>query len=424
MKVFTAILSIILIASAAYAQSGRGSQTNGGKTNARPSVTPTPKPSPSTEVETGELGEVDGPEILVDTKLVTIPVRVIDRKGRFIGGLKKENFKVFEDNAEQEVALFSNDAQAFTVALVLDMSYSAKFKAEEIQNAAIEFIDQLRPDDRVIVISFDAEVHIHCEPTSDRKEIYRAIRQTVVSTGTSLYEAVDTTINARLRKIEGRKAMVLFTDGVDTTSRRKHDRDNLDDVREIDTIVYPIRYDTYADVQRIKNTPQLPMPTQTGTSSRVPGGSTPPIIPSGGSGNPFPFPMPTGTIGTRTRPNTTPTTRQDPNDPRMGQPDPRSVGMGIPDGTTIEEYRKGEEYLNQLADLSGGRIYVADTLGNLSGAFSKIASELREFYSLSYYPSADATPGKTRKIKVKVDQPNVAVKARDSYVVADKEGSR
>ena len=239
MKLFSAILAVLFIFSVNYSQSGRGSQTSGGKANARPTATPASTPTPE-----GEMGEVDGPEIVVDTKLVTIPVRVIDRKGRFIGGLKKENFKVFEDNAEQEVALFSSDAQAFTVALVLDMSYSAKFKAEEIQNAAIEFIDQLRPEDKIIVISFDEEVHIHCEPTSDRKEIYRAIRQTKVSTRTSLYEAVDMTINDRLRKIEGRKAMVLFTDGVDTTSRRKHDRDNLDDAMEIDTIIYPIRYDT------------------------------------------------------------------------------------------------------------------------------------------------------------------------------------
>lgn len=399
MKLFSAILAVLFIFSVNYSQSGRGSQTSGGKANARPTATPASTPTPE-----GEMGEVDGPEIVVDTKLVTIPVRVIDRKGRFIGGLKKENFKVFEDNAEQEVALFSSDAQAFTVALVLDMSYSAKFKAEEIQNAAIEFIDQLRPEDKIIVISFDEEVHIHCEPTSDRKEIYRAIRQTKVSTGTSLYEAVDMTINDRLRKIEGRKAMVLFTDGVDTTSRRKHDRDNLDDAMEIDTIIYPIRYDTYADVQRIKNSPtQMPLPSPTGTTGGSSRGSTPPIIPTSNP-NPFPFPIPVKT------------TRDDGNTSGGGG------GMGMPGdkGTTREEYAKGEEYLNQLANLSGGRIYVADTLGNLSGAFSKIASELREFYSLSYYPAGEATPGQTRKIKVKIDQPNLAVKARDSYVVAAK----
>ena len=82
---------------------------------------------------------------MVDTKLVTIPVRVMDRKGRFLPGLAKENFKVYEDGVEQEIALFSNDSQPFTVALVLDMSYSAKFKAAEIQNAAIIFWIGLRP---------------------------------------------------------------------------------------------------------------------------------------------------------------------------------------------------------------------------------------------------------------------------------------
>jgi len=370
-----------------FAQSGgSGAPTGKGKANQRPT---TAKPTPTPESVGSEDGEVDGPEIVVDTRLVTIPVRVMDRRGRFLPGLIKENFKVFEDGLEQEIALFSNDAQPFTVALVLDMSYSAKFKAAEIQNAAIEFIDQLRPDDRVTVIAFDEEVHILCDPTSDRKTIYGAIRKAQISTGTSLYEAVDQTINRRLRDIEGRKAMVLFTDGVDTSSRRSTDFENLRDAMEIDTIIYPIRYDTYADVQRIKNNPMpQEIPQKSGTGG-VPRGSTPPIIPTKNpTGLPFPIPV---------------------------------VGMGTPSdkGTTPEEYARGEEYLNQLAIRTGGRIFVADTLTNLSSAFAKIASELREFYSLGYYPPDEGRPGKVRKIKVKVDQANAAVKARDSYVVGE-----
>jgi len=268
------------------------------------------------------------------------------------------------------------------------MSYSAKFKAAEIQNAAIEFIDQLHPQDRITVISFDEEVKVLCEPTSDRKAIYAAIRRSQIATGTSLYEAVDLTINDRLRKIEGRKAMVLFTDGVDTTSRRSNDIDNLRDAMEIDTIIYPIRYDTFADVQRIKNNPMpQDIPQRSGTG--MPRGSTPPIIPTNNP-SPFPFPIPTSGIG---RPSDK--------------------------GTTPEEYAKGQEYLDELATRTGGRIYVADTLSNLSTAFSKIASELRELYSIGYYPPDESKGGKIRKIKVKVDVPNVAVKARDSYAVAD-----
>ena len=370
------------------AQSGKGTPSGTGKANRRPaSAQPTPTPESNSE----ETAEIDGPEIIVDTRLVTIPVRVMDRKGRFLPGLAKGNFRVFEDGVEQDVALFSNDAQPFTVALVLDMSYSAKFKAAEIQNAAIEFIDQLRPNDKVIVIAFDDEVHLLCEPTSDRKVIYGAIRRTQISTGTSLYEAVDLTINDRLKKIEGRKAMVLFTDGVDTSSRRSTDFDNLRDAMETDTLIYPIRYDTFADVQRIKYSP-IPQQVPTGIPTNgPPPGSTPSTMP--GPGNKI---------------------------PGLGIPIP-SVGMGTPSdkGTTPEEYAKGEEYLNQLAIRSGGRIFVADTLGNLSSAFSKIAAELREFYSLGYYPKDDATGGNVRRVKVKVDQPNAAVKARDSYVVAE-----
>jgi len=391
MRTTIAVFKVFVLAafcgSIIFAQSGgKGSPPTGGKVNKRPpSAQPTPTPTPEAEA-----GPVDGPEIVVDTKLVTIPVRVMDRKGGFVPGLKKENFKVFEDGVEQEVALFSNDAQPFTVALVLDMSYSAKFKAAEIQNAAIEFIDQLRPEDRITVISFDEDVNILCEPTSDRKAIYAAIRRAQISTGTSLYEAVDLTINNRLRKIEGRKAMVLFTDGVDTTSRKSNDIDNLSDAMEIDTIIYPIRYDTYADVQRIKNNPMpQEIPQKQGTGGGMPRGSTPPIIPTN---NPSPFPFPIPTSG-------------------MGRPSDR--------GTTPEEYARGEEYLDQLALRTGGRIYVADTLTNLSKAFSRIASELRELYSIGYYPPDDSKGGKVRKIKVKVDVPNVAVKARESYAVAD-----
>src|SRR5205085_2358177 len=102
---------------------------------------------------------------------------------------------------------------------------------------------------------------------------------THIATGTSLYEAVDLAMNARLRSIKGRKAIVLFTDGVDTTSRRSNDLENLRDAMELDALIYPIRYDTYADVQAMKNKSTVIVP------GRKPAG-TPPIGPTGG-GSPF-----------------------------------------------------------------------------------------------------------------------------------------
>ncbi|MEO7672480.1 MAG: VWA domain-containing protein [Pyrinomonadaceae bacterium] len=376
-------------------------QTKNEKPNQRDpalSATPTPKPTP----EDDTMGIEDSGEIIsVDTKLVTVPVRILDRKNRFIGGLVKENFTIFEDRVQQEVAYFTNEAQPFTVALVLDMSYSTTFRIEDIQNAAIAFIDQLRPEDQVMVISFDEEVHMLCEATSDRKVIYGAIRSTRISTGTSLYEAVDLTMNSRLRSIKGRKAIVLFTDGVDTTSRSSHDLENLRDAMELDALIYPIRYDTFADVQSMKNKVPLPLPG----GLEFPGGLKLPDSVNIPRRNPSPDP------------------RNTPRNDRYPSPQTRpSTGDSGQKGTTVEEYQFAEEYLNQLALRTGGRVHFASTYGNLNASFAKIASELREFYSIGYYPKSDGEPGRTRRIKVRVNQENLVVRARDSYVVpsADK----
>ena len=376
---FAAILVIIAICTVnTPAQSRRTSPATDGKSNQR-QAQPTPSPTPIVESTpatiTNKTTPDDGEVIKVNTQLVSLPVRVMDKKGRFIGGLEKDRFKVFEDGVEQEIALFSNEHEPFTVALMLDMSYSTTFKVTEIQNAAIEFIDQLRPQDKVMVISFDEDVHVLCDATNDRKAIYRAIKSTKIATGTSIYDAVDLVINDQMRRIDGRKAIILFTDGVDTTSRRSNDLNNLDDAMELDSLIYPIRYDTFADVQRMKNGSGVPV------SLPIPG--------SGGNTFPFPIPLP-------------------------------SVGSPSTKGTTAEEYKYAEEYLTKLADRTGGRIYLASTLDNLANAFAGIASELREFYSLGYYPKQDRISGKTTNIKVHVDQPGVVVRTREGYIVPKK----
>ena len=102
------------------------------KANRRPVETPTPKTERMDET-IDESVERDDDVVKVDSGVVSIPVKVLDGKGRFLPGLTKENFKVFDEGVEQEIEYFSNEIQPFTVALVLDMSYSAKFKAEEIQ---------------------------------------------------------------------------------------------------------------------------------------------------------------------------------------------------------------------------------------------------------------------------------------------------
>lgn len=317
--------------------------------------------------------EDDDEVIKVDTTLVTIPVSVVDRDGRFIGGLRQQDFQIYENGTLQEIAYFATVEQPFTVVLMIDVSNSTRFKIEEIQDAAISFVNQLRREDKVMVISFDEEVHILSRPTNDRYALQNAIRRADLGQGTSLYEAVDDVINRELRDIEGRKAIVLFSDGVDTTSKYVSGYDNLVDAQEVDALIYPIQYDT-----------------RDGNVSNGGGNSVPPIFrfPVPGRKNRFPFPFPRGGGGG----NQTPM-------------------------TTDAEYRRAQQYLKDLAERTGGRFYEAGTIKNLDAAFSGIASELRQQYSLGFYPPNTGKTGEVRQIKVRVNRPNAVVKTRNSYIV-------
>src|SRR5437870_10065406 len=190
------------------------------------------------EVEAGDV-------IKVNTTLVTLPVSVMDRDGRYIPNLQKEDFRLWEDGVEQKVAFFSSVDKPFSLVLMIDTSGSTRFRLEDIQDAAITFVNQLRPDDQVMVVSFDDDVRVLTEFTSDRYRLRDAIRHTRSGNGTRLYDAVDMVMNQRLDRVSGRKALVLFTDGVDTTSRHASYASNVRDAEELDALVYPVQYDTY-----------------------------------------------------------------------------------------------------------------------------------------------------------------------------------
>src|SRR5688572_23313183 len=213
----------------------RGAPTFSGGNQQRtqnPAVNPTATPPGNPEDEV----------IKVDTNLVTMPVAVLDRDGRFIAGLQQKDFQIFENGIQQKVDYFQSVEQPFTVVLLIDVSPSTRYKIEEIQGSAIAFVNQLRPSDRVMVISFDDNIHVLTNPTSDRYQLRNAIQMVRFGDGTSLYEAVDHALNREMRRIEGRKAIVLFTDGVDTTSRMASFESTVRDAEETDTLIYPIRY--------------------------------------------------------------------------------------------------------------------------------------------------------------------------------------
>lgn len=359
--------------------------TNGAATPSRPPVlggaNRAPGSQPTTEIASTGPEEVDAGDVIkVNTTLVTLPVSVTDRNGRYIPNLKKEDFRLWEEGVEQEVAFFSSVDKPFSLVLMIDTSGSTRFRLEDIQDAAITFVNQLRPDDQVMVVSFDDDVRVLSEFTSDRYRLRDAIRRTRTGNGTRLYDAVDMVMNQKLSRVSGRKAIVLFTDGVDTTSRNGTYDTNIRDAEELDALVYPLQYDTFMDVGG-GGGGSWPGSSRGSTSAidilgQILGG-----VSRGGGG-------------------------------RHG----RGGGGRSGTGTTRGDYEVANRYLQELAERTGARSYQADSIQNLGSAFANIAEELRRQYSLGYYPKHPAQAGEHRQVRVRVDQPNLAVRTRDSYV--------
>ncbi|MGB9178084.1 MAG: VWA domain-containing protein, partial [Pyrinomonadaceae bacterium] len=147
----------------------------------------------------GQGETVEGDVISVNTSLVTVPVNVMDRDGKYIPDLERKDFHIFEEGIEQRIAYFATVDKPFTVILVMDTSNSTHFRLEDIQSAAISFVNQLKEEDRVMVISFDDKINVLTEATNDRDALTRAIRRTRTGGGTRLYDAVDFVIKQRLK---------------------------------------------------------------------------------------------------------------------------------------------------------------------------------------------------------------------------------
>ena len=315
------------------------------------------KQTPNQPAATEPATDDDGDVLRVETNLITIPVSVYDRNGLYIPSLQQADFKIFEDGEEQEIAYFATSEKPFTVILLLDTSPSTEYRIDEIQQAAIAFVNQLKMQDSVMVVEFDENIHVLTEATNDRQRIFKAIQRADFGGGTSLYDAVDFSLRKRLSKIEGRKAIVLFTDGVDTTSSKAFYESTIQQAEESEAMVFPIYYNTFLDNRRSGGVMSNP------SSWGLPGGMS--------------------SVGTR-----------------------------------AEDYARGRAYLAELAGVTGGRVFRPEsTPGGLTAAFEGIAEELRRQYNIGYYPKNEGKAGQRKQIRVRVNRPNLAIRARDSYIV-------
>jgi len=359
------LLSVSLFPLSLYAQSGRKT------TESKPDKTKTTNTNDEIRESTVAPGgeTVEGDIIRFDTSLVTVPVSVLDRYGRYVPLLRRENFRIFENGQEQKIAYFATTDAPFSVVLLIDTSGSTQLRLDDIQNAAINFVGKLKPSDRVMVMSFDDRIQVECKATTDRDVITKAIRHTRTGGGTRLYDAVEDILKKQLKTISGRKAVVLFTDGVDTTSHRASYASTVRLAEESDAPIYSVDYDTsgFGGIGGGVHAPGLPKPNGT-------------IL-----GIPLPTP---------------------------GIPGTQTANPG--------DYKRAVAYLHALSNTTGGRFYSGDSLFGIAQAFTWIAEELGRQYSLGYYPAKAGKDGERRQIKVKVTETDLVVKARDSYIYSDK----
>lgn len=408
---------------------------------------PRPTPTPPVSDETPDIPQ-DIETLKTETNLVTVPVIVTDRNGLYVPDLKKEEFAILEDGVNQEIAFFSQISAPFNVVLMLDTSASTREKLRIIQQAAYTFVEQLQSADRVKILSFDDEVRDLNEFTSDRSVLKNAINQTRSGDGTRVYDAVALAL-ATLRPIKGRKAIVIFSDGVDWHSNDATYEGTVRWIDEEGVIVYPIRYDTRAATERIareqaaESFPTLPTSDvlrPKGSGSPTPRGTTPPTFPSDN-------PIPTSGTSSKTGPFGLPSAQEilrrrreqerDQDRSRLpeGIPDPPSADPSSrpipspgrrtskPDDSITAmldlAYGTADAYLTLLAEKTGGKLMRADTLGSLPDAFAQVAAELRTQYSLGYYPLKKERDDRYRKIKITSTRSAIVIRARPGYLATN-----
>lgn len=351
--------------------------------------------------------------IRIGTGLVTVPVIVTDRYGRFITGLQRDDFSVLEDGAQQKIEEFSSIESPFSVALLIDTSRSTQNKLGTIRKAALSFIKQLQPRDSVMIVTFDEKVRFVSDFTNNMNEIERAVKNLKSSYLTSLYDAIDLTIREKMAGIDGRKAIVVLTDGVDTASRNASFESTLDLISSSGIICYSIQYETRNDGGPIMKPMFIPNSSASGFTNRP--------VRWQDLQNPQQRPSQQGE-------------QKDPGKPIINIPRPRTDSISTPPDSrpvraTVpstrvnsqparplrDRYLVAGDYLRAVAVQSGARYIRAENIENTTFAFRLIAEELRNQYTVRYISSNELRDGTFRNISVNLNRDDLLVRARIGY---------
>lgn len=313
--------------------------------------------------ERSQKSKDDEDAIKLESTLVQVPVTVTNTRGAYVTNLTARDFALYEDGVKQDIEFFKPVEAPFSVALLVDSSNSTADQLQEIRDSVAAFLDNMRTDDRAMIIEFNDSVGTICELTSDKARLRESLKEIKGGEFTQVYEAVYTAVWEKFENVEGRKAVILFSDGIDTASYEIKEEDTLDAIVEMeDVIVYPIRYGTKRDVLK--------------------------------------------RLARRYKPDF----NEQFDDAEKCVPEDERLKLD-------RAYRKADTYLQQLAESSGGVTEYADSLADLRGALGRIATELRQQYLLGYYPSNTRRTRLARRIKVEIPQGGFRVRARPAYTI-------
>ena len=298
---------------------------------------------------------------IVENAPLTLPVSVFDVEGKFVGDLKKDDFKVFVDGAEMEIASVEKRPQPLSIILVIDVSVSGADQIKAMRNLALSIMQQFGSDDKFMVAEFSDSLKILSELTTDRMQTRRALEKVRTGNGTALYDVINELFENHVNSIPGRKAVILMTDGVDTTSKKARYSTSLATAEKSDATILPIYIDTFAIARTEISSPSIP--------------------------------------------------------PEILQAIQASLRARFGPSDMKAEYEVGKLYLNDLVFLSGGRALPAEDISKGKSKLSPdIAEELRLQYYVTFVPVSKAVDGQRRHVKVRVNRPNLAVLARGSYI--------
>jgi len=300
-------------------------------------------------------------------ELINVTTTVTDEDGRFVSGLRKEDFTLYEDGVRQEVTQFSNERVPVSLGIVLDASGSmTPDKMSSARSAIDRFVyDLLGNDDELFFMEFANRPDLVQDWTTDRRSISRAVSRVTPAGGTAMYDAVADAVPLANNGTHPKKALLVISDGNDTNSSISvGELRQL--IRESEVLVYALGVDGTATTYRSGPTIQLPMPIPLPIPGRRRPGGFPPII--GGS-------------------------------------------------QRVANERVNPDALRQITDDTGGRTEIVRGFGDLDNATARIADELSKQYYLGYV-STGKKDGRWHAIKVDVKDRRLSVRARRGYVAS------